>query len=254
MKKIEDLQTDSLFDTKIKKPKKVKVLISDIRLISGYEIDDYMSNTIEGLGLLDDNIFLVRKGGKFEVKDGMRRLTALKKAGETETMAYIFDDIEDYKASLITLATNNARSNNPSAELDAIMALEKAGVSPAAIRKLTNVSKAKISKLRSILNLVKPLQMALRKNKLTFTMAYEISKMLPKDQEKLLKIYEANGILTGDDLKSVKTKRKETIAKELPDSLFEEIEFNRVDKLIADYMTLTKDERIEYHKKIDKIL
>lgn len=240
---MEDLKDQSLFEFEVKKHKKQKVLIADIILIPGFENENYMVDTIDGLGLLDDNIYLVKKGNKLDVIDGYRRLMALKANDETEVSAFVFETIDAYKGAMITLATNNARSNNPIAELNAILILEKRGIKPATMRKLANISKSKISKLKSVLKLDKVLQTALRKNKLTFTMAYEISKLDKKIQSKLVKIYQDNGTITGDDLKEVKKKKKEKMAAELPDSLFEDYKPDMVQKLVADYEKLTNAEK-----------
>jgi len=248
--KMKEEAEETLFDFKLKKHKKQKIAIEDIKLIPGFENENYMVESISNLGLLDDNIYLVKEGSKYSVTDGYRRIMGSKKAGETEIMAYVFDSIEDYQGAMITLATNNARSHNPIAELKAIQVLEKRGVKPKTIREYANVQKSKISKLKSLLKLIPGLLQALKKNKITFTMAYEISKLSVEDQETLFAIYEESGKISMDDMKNIRKQIKDKFAGELPDNLFEDFEVDKVQKLISEFNKLDSNEQRQFLMKI----
>lgn len=237
-----------LFKIEDKEPEIKEVKISDI-LIPEYTPPSYMVDSLEGFGNLDE-VKLVRKGTKYEIVDGRRRLSTLKQQGVETVSAKVFDKLRDYERAMITLMSNYCRSHNIISELEALSTLEERGVSSDTIHKYLNVTKNKVSIMKRMLDLPQELYQALAENKITETLAKAIAKLNKKQQKKLAKIYVTNGKLSGTDVKELKATAKEETFANMDEKMF--VTINPVDKLMGQVESLSPEDLKLFKKRLQK--
>jgi ParB family chromosome partitioning protein len=98
--------------------------LSQLHLPAGVKVKARLLRSIREKGVLVP-ILVVRNGSGYEILDGRRRALAAQKAGLSEVPAMIVEG----GGPEITLLAHATRSENPLAELEAIRALQRRGLS-----------------------------------------------------------------------------------------------------------------------------
>lgn len=71
----------------------------------------YMTDSISELGTLEE-VKLMRRGKKFEIIDGRRRLATMKAQGTEFCEAKVFEGLKPHQIAIMTLVANYNRSHN----------------------------------------------------------------------------------------------------------------------------------------------
>lgn len=241
---------EKLFQVEEKAPEIQEVNIKDIN-IPEYETPSYMTNSLEGFGNIDE-VKLVRKGNRYDIIDGRRRLAGLKAAGTLVIKAKVFDKLRSYETAMLTLMSNYCRSHNVISELEALQVLEEKKISPETIQKYLNVTKNKIAMLKRLKDLPETLYKALAENKITETLAKAIAKLNKREQKKLAKIFDQTGTITGTDLKNVKNERKDKLSQSMDDSLF--VVPSPIDNVISQIEGMSEQDQRKVIKRLNKLI
>lgn len=148
-------------------------------------------------------------GGHYRVVDGRRRLAAAKKAGLEKVPAVLLPEGEDATATA-TIFLHSTRGENPMAELKAIQALVRAGLSEEQIARAGYTTRQRIARLAKLNRLVPELMRRAESGELPPSVAFEAASLPPERQYELLALPK----ITGDAVREVKQVRRESA---LPD-------------------------------------
>lgn len=197
------------------------ILELDLKLIEsndvGPVVKDALVNQIKAFGVLEPIKVIpippekqaARGGHQYEVIDGRRRLHAAWKVGhETIPAIVISIGADEAYASLIALASHALRSENHAWELSKLEAMLAAGSSQVEIARHSGMTVGQIKERLRLLTLIEPLRIAFDSSRLSFSQAKRISALPQSVQIELDRILEAEGKLTGEDVKTVTRARR----------------------------------------------
>lgn len=142
-------------------------------------------------------------GGRYRVVDGRRRLAAAVKAGLEKVPAILLSE-GDVAAATIFL--HSTRGENPVAELKAMQALVRAGLSEEQIARAGYTTRQRIARLAKLNRLIPELFARTENGELPPSVAFEAASLPPERQYELLALSK----ITGDAVREVKQVRRES--------------------------------------------
>jgi ParB/RepB/Spo0J family partition protein len=155
------------------------------------EPDADMLHSVAEWGVL---VPILVSNATYEVKDGIRRVRAARRAGHKSIPARVLTFEDDYTAGLsVTLVSNNQRSENPAAELVAVEGLLERGLTEQQLATTLRIPIARIRKLLGLRTLHPDLRSAFLDGDLAATVAFAAAKLPPGAQENLLSAEKVTG-------------------------------------------------------------
>ena len=149
----------------------------------------------------------------YTIIDGRRRYDAAKQLGWTKIEATIYSGTNALQDAAMAITANAERSDNPISDLDAIIALDRAGLDEATIARSTGLGVGTIRKRRKLTRLAPELLEATRAGKVAIGVADRAASLPPARQQKLVERLGEQGKLTGPDIAEVtKVQRGEALA------------------------------------------
>jgi len=140
----------------------------------------------------------------YRIIDGRRRYRAAKAVGLDRLKANVYPPGMEFAAAM-TVITNNLRSNNPAAEVEAIMELLQGGAGAREIARATGLSIGTVNKRLRLLDLPKPLFDGLRDGKIAVSTAEAATRLPVPYQKELVRKFKKEKKLVGSDVKEVRT-------------------------------------------------
>lgn len=174
-------------------PKLIRFLPEHLRVRKNREIPAGLRRSVTDMGQLRPGIVrnapLDRKGTKYEVLAGEKRLTILRDSGE-RFRALLIDCPDDELLSYIIAFVDNLHATDlsiPEKVSDVTLMHEKFGMSQEAIATVLGHDKEHISALYNLRRLIKPVMKALGEGRITFDLALVLSRAKDESQERWMK-------------------------------------------------------------------
>lgn len=201
-------------------PETVDVDVLAIDLPTAARADRSLVQSILRVGLLNPPT-LIKRGNRFEVLAGRRRVNAVKaivsdraltddqrvRFAKIEARVYERDDVNTAERASILLTENGNRSENPLAELAAIKTIQtRTGADAAAIARDLNQSAGWVRARLDLDSLVPELADAMARGRMTFTTARKVAKLDAARQRRLVRIIEDSETarITEDDVRELR--------------------------------------------------
>lgn len=122
-------------------------------------------------------ILLAEIDGKLELRDGRKRIIAMRILGKDKIWAEIFENAAGIPPADWVLIANNFRSTNQVMQIDALLELAKKGTSMEELKKRSGLNKAEIERLLNIGNLEPELRKAVEDGRMTLNAAQAALKL-----------------------------------------------------------------------------
>jgi ParB-like chromosome segregation protein Spo0J len=164
-------------------------------------------------------LMLVLTADSYKVVDGRRRLKAARIAGVPTVAALVYPD--DWTVEqVLSIVSNEQRSDNVGNDLRNIVELLEKGYGPDEIREAVGLTKGEWGARTKLLGLIEAFRQLLYEGLLRSSLAVQICVMSKADQEKLLETYFANGKLTAEDVRNIRSAGKLEATSMFDDDMF----------------------------------
>lgn len=217
----------SLFEEKIKYVDKT-VPMYDILVIDSIEPTSAFVESVKELGIIHPPL-LCKKGNKYAVLSGRRRVLAAKQLGYKEIRVRVVEGISYSmaKASYLTIAAQKQHKPNPIAELMAIKNMIEKGYSYDEIQSALGLTKQEVEKVMLLGTLPDSIQKGIQAGSVSVSTAHSLSKLDKKYINELTKVFSDTGRLKMSDVNNVKKVNREksiqdTMKQVLPNMSFDE--------------------------------
>lgn len=162
------------------------------------------AHSIEQLGFLSTVLLQERDDEKYDILDGRRRVQTARKEERGEVPALVVPKgVEPSLQAILPAVMNLARSQSPLVEAESIAGAIEAGYSEDSLSAL-GIPKQTIRKRMRLWNAPEEIKEGVRQGDIAPTTAEKVSKLMPSLQKKAVDAYEANGNLTGSDVKELR--------------------------------------------------
>lgn len=182
-----------------------------------------LANSIRSEGLINP-VIVRRKGDKYELISGFRRVESIRRLGETSIKAAVVS-VDDDKAFMIAMSENLRRKNLTPIEIGLMCdKLVNDGKSYEEVGRLMGLSTKQIQRYLRSLRLSEEVRKSLNKGEVSFFTALEIGKVDGAVQSDLLRKVLKSNLSTRDVAKLVKDMRKtennQRVIEDLPNVKF----------------------------------
>lgn len=197
-----------------------KIELADIRIKDfGSPPSSELVRSVGISGVLIPVLVRESKGGKYDVRDGRRRVLAAKENGLLAVPAMLMvggnPDLHD---PAVTLEANDTSSPNPIIELEAIEELMRQvpGIGVPQIARGLGIKRKTVKDRLKLTSLRYELRDAWKAGKFIAKVGVDAAKLDETQQAELFHRYEASGTLTLDDVKAVKRTNVRSHQRTLP--------------------------------------
>jgi ParB/RepB/Spo0J family partition protein len=199
----------SLFPEVVPEYVTAEVPLADIEVSDFVDPTPEFVESIRRFGVLQP-VLLCKRGDKYHVLAGRRRVLASRIVGLTVVKAVVIEGLVygDVSSSVLTLEAQRHYNENPVAEYMAIRTLVTEGYSSDQIKEALGIPIHKIEKLLSLANLPQEVLDGVSEKKVAVSTAQTLAKMAPTYQKKAVAKFKKDGTLTGSDLVQIKRARK----------------------------------------------
>jgi ParB/RepB/Spo0J family partition protein len=178
-------------------------------------------------------VALVRRGRRFTVAEGRRRVLAAREAGLVYIPAVVYPEHTPLNvAAAMTLTGNTARRPNPLAELEAIERFVSEGANAQQISRELGISMATVEARMRLGSLPSELRQALADGRLAPGVAEQAARLDAERQQQLVRLLRAREehfptegawqrAVTGRDVREARQVRRDQQVEALPSSVFE---------------------------------
>lgn len=176
--------------------------------------------SVRDLGVLEA-VTLVRRGDRYRVVLGRRRVEAAIRSGRDSIPALVYPETTDpYFLSAAYLASQYIRTSNPVAELQALESLCQENTVPLdVVAKKLRISLPKLQRLSKLKRLDRPLYQALLERKIALTTAERAVTLDAPRQQILVEKLQGGGKVTLEDVREARQVRRAEQASLVLDAL-----------------------------------
>lgn len=179
------------------------------------------AHSIEQLGFLSTVLLQDRGDETYEILDGRRRVQTARKENRGEVPALVIPEgVEPSLQAILPAVMNLARSESPLVEAESIAGAIEAGYSEDSLSAL-GIPKQTIRKRMRLWNAPEEIKEGVRKGDIAPTTAEKVSKLMPTLQKQAVDAYEANGNLTGSDVKELRQAKVQEDVDRMSSDLFD---------------------------------
>lgn len=175
---------------------------------------------VKRLGILQAVVVAQRAEGRYEVRDGIRRIKAAQEAGFATVPVRLYSDLRGTAGAAATLAANLHRSANPVEELRAIEDLLEAAGSEKVVAQALGVPLGTVRRRLKLRALLKPLRQAFDRGHVTLGAAELAAGLAPAAQRRLADSLKEEPRLTLKRVRKELTVATAAVSAGLPDALF----------------------------------
>jgi ParB family chromosome partitioning protein len=178
--------------------------------IAEIKVDPYTTapgslvTSVKRFGVIEPVVLADHGDDGYRIIDGRRRVRAAIEAKKTKIPARVFDaeEVERY-SSVLTVALNEERSDNPVSKFDAVVELATLkGVPEDKIARATGLTVPTVKALLALTSVYEPILIAMREGKIKFSVVRMIAKVGNQSQRRLYHdVCESTGTITARDVR-----------------------------------------------------
>lgn len=187
----------------------IHIPLSQLPAPPGTKVRASLLKSIQEKGVLTP-ILVRQNGAGYAILDGRRRVVASRKAGLEAIPAILLEE----GGPEVTLLTHATRSENPVAELEAIRALQRRGLSEKEIARAGYASLARIRRLAKLNRLAPEMAEKVDAGEIAPGVAFQIASLPQEQQHQLLAEQEK---ITARTVRQAKYARRQAAVPSLPE-------------------------------------